>query len=127
MGSPTPATGTTFTDSTVTNGKTYFYVVRTVNSAGVESGNSNQVSATPKAPAPAAVTGLTATAGDTQVDLKWTAVGGATSYNVYRSTTSGTFTAADKVNVAPVTAGATPRWPTGRSSSSPRERTGGRP
>jgi fibronectin type 3 domain-containing protein len=104
IGSPTPATGTTFTDSTASNGTTYFYVVRAVNSAGVESTDSNQVSATPKAAPPAAVTGLTATAGDAKVDLNWTAVSGATSYNVYRSTTSGTFTAADKVNNAPVTA-----------------------
>lgn len=39
--------------------------------------------------APAAPTGLTATAGNTQVVLGWTASSGATSYNVYRGTTSG--------------------------------------
>lgn len=39
---------------------------------------------------PAAPTGLTATAaGANQINLSWTAVGGATSYNVYRSTVSG--------------------------------------
>jgi fibronectin type 3 domain-containing protein len=38
---------------------------------------------------PAAPTGLTASAGDSQVTLSWNAVSGATSYNVYRSTTSG--------------------------------------
>jgi len=38
---------------------------------------------------PGVPTGLTATAGDTQVSLSWTAVGGATSYHVKRSTTSG--------------------------------------
>ena len=38
---------------------------------------------------PAAPTGLTATAGNAQVSLSWTASNGATSYNVYRSTTSG--------------------------------------
>ncbi|MGO9940926.1 MAG: glycoside hydrolase family 44 protein [Terracidiphilus sp.] len=39
--------------------------------------------------APAAPTGLTATAGDQQVALAWTASSGATSYNVKRSTTNG--------------------------------------
>ncbi len=41
------ATGTTFTDTTVTSGTTYFYVVRAANSATCESGNSPEASATP--------------------------------------------------------------------------------
>ena len=39
--------------------------------------------------APASPTGLTAAAGNGQVTLGWTAVSGASSYNVYRSSTSG--------------------------------------
>jgi hypothetical protein len=39
--------------------------------------------------APAAPTGVTATAGNNQVTLTWTAVTGATGYNVYRGTSSG--------------------------------------
>src|SRR6185436_11583289 len=39
--------------------------------------------------APAAPTGLSATAGNTQVALSWTASSGATSYNVKRSTVNG--------------------------------------
>jgi fibronectin type 3 domain-containing protein len=83
-------TGTNFTDSGLTNGTAYYYVVSALNSAG-ESTNSSQVSATPVAPAtpPAIPTGLQATAGNTLVSLAWTASTGATSYHVKRSTTSG--------------------------------------
>lgn len=38
---------------------------------------------------PSAPTGVTATAGDGQVTISWSAVSGATSYNIYCSTTSG--------------------------------------
>ena len=85
--SPTTAS---FTDTTVTNGTTYYYVVSAVNTAG-ESANSTQVSAKPTAPTqiPAVPTGVVATAGNAEVALAWTAVNGATTYNVKRATTSG--------------------------------------
>ena len=44
------------------------------------------------APAPAVPTSLTATASSAQVVLSWTGSAGATSYNVYRNTSSGTET-----------------------------------
>lgn len=78
---------TSYSDTTVTNGTTYYYVVLAEDSFG-ESGYSNQASATPEPP-PSPPTGLTATAGNALVLLSWTASTGATSYNVYRSTTSG--------------------------------------
>jgi fibronectin type 3 domain-containing protein len=79
-----------YTDSGLTNGTTYYYVVSALNAAG-ESANSSQANATPVAPAtpPAIPTGLQATAGNAQVSLTWTASAGATSYHVKRSTTSG--------------------------------------
>jgi hypothetical protein len=86
----TGVTSTSFTNTGLTNGTTFFYVVSAVNAAG-ESGNSNQASATPQnaQTPPPAPTGLTANPGDAQVSLSWNASSGATSYNVKRSTTSG--------------------------------------
>jgi hypothetical protein len=43
----TNVTYTTFVDTTVTNGITYYYVVTAVNSSGIESANSNEASAIP--------------------------------------------------------------------------------
>jgi cellulose 1,4-beta-cellobiosidase len=81
--------GTTYADNAVANETKYYYVVSAYNSYG-QSANSAEVSATPVAPPPpAAPTGLTATPGNAQVVLAWTAATGATSYNVKRSTTNG--------------------------------------
>ena len=84
----TSVTGTSFTNTGLTNGTTYYYVVSASN-AGGESGNSSQASATPQLPVPPTPTGLAATGGNTQVALTWNASSGATSYNVKRATTSG--------------------------------------
>jgi len=83
-------TVTNYTNTGLTNGTKYYYVVSAVSAAG-ESVNSAQVNATPAAPAtpPAAPTGLQATGGNAQVSLTWAASTGATSYYVKRSTTSG--------------------------------------
>jgi len=87
VGSPA---GTTYADTSLTNGTAYYYVVTAVDATG-ESGNSNQATATPKAgsTAPAAPLNLTATGGNQQVSLAWTASTGATSYNVKRAATNG--------------------------------------
>lgn len=78
---------TSYTKTGLTDGTPYFFIVTAVNSAG-ESAASAQVTSTPAAALPAAPTGLVATPGDTQVALSWTAATGATSYNLYYSTTS---------------------------------------
>jgi fibronectin type 3 domain-containing protein len=83
----TGVTTTSFSDSGLTDGTTYYYQVTAVNSAG-ESVRSGEVSATPVAP-PSAPTGVTAIAGNTEIGLNWKASTGAVSYNIYRGTTPG--------------------------------------
>jgi fibronectin type 3 domain-containing protein len=80
-------TSANYTDSPVTNGTTYYYVISAVNAGGIEGANSSQASGTPAGLT--APTNLIATAGNAQVSLTWTASTGAVSYNVKRSTTSG--------------------------------------
>ena len=84
----------------------YFYVVTAVNSAG-ESPASSEVSATTNPPpvaVPAAPTGVVAVGGTKQVTISWNPVSGATSYNLYWSTTLGV-TVANGTKIAGVTSG----------------------
>jgi cellulose 1,4-beta-cellobiosidase len=99
------ATG--YTNSGLTNGTTYYYVVSAVNSAG-ESGNSSQVSATPQPPSqPAAPTNVVATSGPPKggVTLRWTqsATPGVTQNYIYRRTSTGSYTATPAVKISAAT------------------------
>ncbi|MFZ3253118.1 MAG: fibronectin type III domain-containing protein [Syntrophales bacterium] len=86
---------------------TYYYIVTAVNSAG-ESAASAETSATttvappPTPTSPAAPTGVTATGGTNQVTIAWANVSGATSYNLYWSTTNG-FTKASGTQITGAT------------------------
>jgi fibronectin type 3 domain-containing protein len=86
------STGTSFTDSGLTNGQAYYYKVFATNAVGTGP-VSNEASATPAA-VPSAPALSSATPGNAQVLLVWIAPssdGGAsiTGYKVYRGTTSG--------------------------------------
>lgn len=80
-------TATNLLDTGLANGVTYYYTVTAKNSVG-RSADSTPVGVTPVGP-PSAPGNLSANVGDATVTLTWTASGGATSYSIKRSTTSG--------------------------------------
>jgi fibronectin type 3 domain-containing protein len=80
------AGGTSWNDTQFTGGTTYFYVVSAINAVG-EGPRSNESNITAGNP-PHVPTGLTATGGNSQVNLRWSAPtsgGTPAHYNIYRS------------------------------------------
>lgn len=86
----TGVTATSFTDTTLTTGGPYYYIVTAV-SGLFESAPSNEVNALL---APAAVTYPIATSWNKRVDVSWTGASSATSYVVKRTTGADTTTVA---------------------------------
>ncbi len=78
---------TGYTNTGLSIGVTYYYVVSASNANG-QSTNSVQASATAP-PLPSVPTGVAAIAGNASAQVSWSAASSATSYNVKRSTTSG--------------------------------------
>ena len=85
-------TGTSFTNSGLINGTTYYYAIAPINVSSENPGSSAETFATPKAvsstEAPAgAVSNLTPTAGNGSVHLDWSPVSNATTYDIFRNST----------------------------------------
>ena len=79
-------TGSGYTDTGLTNGTVYYYVIVAV-SKGLESINSDQVAVIP-VPGLLAPAGLTANSGKMRIELSWASSIGATSYNIKRALVS---------------------------------------
>ena len=93
-------TATSYVATGLTNGITYYFAVKANNDFGSSAASASDAG-TPNCSAPASPSGLVANAGQGQVTLSWTAISGATGYNIKRSTTQG---ASDPPTVAsPVT------------------------
>lgn len=96
-------TGTSVTDTGLTNNATYYYTIRSVDTAGNESTNTNQVSGMPTdIQVPKNVTGLTTTLlSNGQIKLDWTrsASTDVNAYNIYYDNGTGTidYTYANKI------------------------------
>ncbi len=83
----TTITTTSYTNTGLTGGTSYRYLVRAVDGNG-ESANSNIVRITALS-APSVPANLRAVAGDNRITLSWDSVSGATEYRIYRSATTG--------------------------------------
>ncbi|UJF31724.1 pectinesterase family protein [Paenibacillus hexagrammi] len=97
----TGVSATTYTDAGLTDGTNYQYVIQAKSSSGII-GNSNVIEMTPVVPIDRP-DGLTANEGNSSVTLTWSAVPGAASYTVKRSTLSGRSYAVVADNVTDLT------------------------
>ncbi|MDH4163516.1 MAG: DUF1566 domain-containing protein [Nitrospirota bacterium] len=96
------------------NGQIYYYVVTAVNAEG-ESADSSEVNSTPLVNVPGVPSGVSATPGNGQTTITWTAVPGATWYNIYWSESSG-LTKANGTKISITTSPYSPYIHTGRTN-----------
>jgi uncharacterized protein (TIGR02145 family)/uncharacterized repeat protein (TIGR02543 family) len=92
------------TNTGLSSGTTYYYKVSAYNNGG-ESSQSSYVSATTNVAAPNTPTNVSATAASSSsITVSWSAVSGASGYNVYRSTSaSGSYSQVENTSSASVT------------------------
>ncbi|MDN4070629.1 InlB B-repeat-containing protein [Paenibacillus vini] len=83
-------TEATYQVSELSNGTTYYFVVKAGNAGGLST-ESNEVNATPQIPAPGAPVLQQAIGGNAKVQLSWSPVLGSTGYQIYQSTESGIY------------------------------------
>jgi len=105
---------TSQTVTSLNNGTTYYFVV-TAMSPGGESVESNQLIIAPVQAAPAAPTNVLAVSGNASATVSWTPVSGASSYNIYYSTSQ----SVSKTNGTKITGASNPRTVTGLSNNTP--------
>lgn len=88
LSSTLPYTQTSYYDSSLTNGTTYYYTLASQAPDGTPGKDSAPIIANPAAPF-ASPANVVANVSDSQIALSWEPVGGAAYYNVKRSTVSG--------------------------------------
>jgi len=99
VGSPTSSS---FTDTGLTNGTTYFYVVSAANASGT-SGNSSEVNATPQATPPGPPTSLSVNPNKPgRLNLHWvqSTSSGVTQNGIYRRLSGGTYPSTATVKIS---------------------------
>jgi mono/diheme cytochrome c family protein len=96
-GTKIPVTANNYTQTGLAAAINYYYIVTALNSTGESIASTRVSAATVSAPPvltlPVAPIGVSAVGGTSQTTVKWTAVSGATSYNLYWSKTAGVTTA----------------------------------
>ena len=94
----TGLTDSNYTDGTIINGTTYYYVVRANN--GTESANSTEVPA--RSISSFSITSTTATSPST-ISVTWPAISGATTYDIKYGTSTGSYTTTITNKTSPAT------------------------